>query len=455
MAPQLRKSTQRARLLAGMVQATVERGYEGANVSAVIARARVSRPTFYDYFAAREACFLAALEDLQEQMLEHASRVLVQAEPRGALAAVVGALVDFAAQDPGAGRFLTAEAMTGGPAALALRDDGIERLATLVTAAEQHAAASSPLPDVDARVVLGSVHRMLAMRLRRGETRLQALGEALRAWVASYERPARSRRWASLAYGPRPAPSAHVPATPIQRMPGVFGPGRPRVSEEEVVENHRLRILYAVARLAAERAYGGVLVGDIRRLARVDGQVFYRLFADKQEAFAAAHELGFQQVMDVTSKAFFSAAAWPERSWEAGRALTELLDANPLIGTVGFVEAYAAGPETVQRVEDSHAAFMFFLQDGLVHSKREPPPSREAMEAIIAGVFEIVYLEARKSKPQSARMLGYIAHLWLAPFLGAAASDRFIQTRLERESRRGRSAGKKAPRSRVKRGRAP
>ncbi len=435
MAPQLRKSTQRARLLNGMIQASVQRGYEAANVSAVIALARVSRPTFYDYFADREACFLAALADVQERLLERVAGALEDAGPRQALAGALAELVSFAEEDPTAGRFLTAEAMSGGARALEVREQGIERLAGLVEAAQRGAGASTPLGDLDPRVVLGSVYRMLAMRLRRGDTRLQTLSAALIDWVAAYERPAGSRRWSELTPGKRPALSAHVPAEPVQRMPGVFGPGRPRLTEEEVTENHRLRILYAVARLAAEKGYAAMTITDIKTLARIDGHVFYRLFADKQEAFAAAHELGFQRVMDVTSKAFFSAAAWPERSWEAGRALTQLLDANPLVGTVGFVEAYAAGPETTQRVEDSHAAFMFFLQDGLVHSKREPPPSREAMEAIIAAVFEIIFLQARKPRPQTSRMLAYIAHLWLAPFLGAAASDRFIDTRLAADAK--------------------
>src|SRR6202020_2335024 len=162
--------------------------------------------------------------------------------------------------------------------------------------------------------------------------------------------------------------SQHVPDVPLQRMPGVLPPGRPRVSREEVAENHRLRILYAAARLAEDNGYSATTVAEITRLASVDGRVFYRHFADKQEAFTALHELGFQQVMDVTAKAFFATEGWPRRSWEAGHAPTQLLQANPLVARIGFVEAYAVGPGAVQRIEDSHAAFMFFLQGGLVHS---------------------------------------------------------------------------------------
>jgi AcrR family transcriptional regulator len=183
--------------------------------------------------------------------------------------------------------------------------------------------------------------------------------------------------------------------------------------------------------MAEEKGYLATTVADITKLAGLGGPQFYRLFADKQEAFLAVHELGFQQVMDITAKAYFSGASWPERSWEAGRALAQLLEDNPLIAHVGFVEAYAVGPAAVQRVDDSHVAFMFFLQEGLVFERQESPPSRVAMEAIIASIFEIIYLQAKgRGKPQVTAMLPHIAHLWMAPFLGVRASEAFIDAQL-------------------------
>jgi len=254
-------------------------------------------------------------------------------------------------------------------------------------------------------------------------------------WVAYYSRPVGEHRWRELAPGPAAAPSPHVPDLPIQQMPGLLPPGRPRISEEEVAENHRLRILYAAAKLAESEGYTATTVAEITKLARVDGHVFYRLFSDKQDAFMAVHELGFQQVMDVTSRAFFAGEDWPERSWEGGRALTQLLEANPLVAHVGFVEAYAVGAGAVQRIEDSHIAFTFFLQEGLVYRTQQDPPSRVAMEAIITCIFEIIYRQSRHgAKPEVAVMLPYIAHLWLTPFLGTDEADGFIDGKLEEGS---------------------
>jgi hypothetical protein len=86
----------------------------------------------------------------------------------------------------------------------------------------------------------------------------------------------------------------------------------------------------------------------------------------------------------------------------------------------------------VQRIEDSHTAFMFFLQEGLVYRQQQTPPSRTAMEAIITCIFEIIYRQARHgARPEVATILPYLTHMWLTPFLGPEEADEFIDGKLE------------------------
>jgi AcrR family transcriptional regulator len=422
-----RGSTQRERLLCAMVEVTNRHGYARATVSAVVGEARVSRPSFYAHFSDRDDCLKACMSEIQEELLATIARALRGRPPHAAMAGAVAAALDYASANGARARLLMAESMAGGARALELRDRGIARIAAAIERAQRAAPADASVPNVDARVVVGSVYRLIATRLRRGETAIFKLSEELLVWLAAYEQPAGRPRWRKLSPGPAPALSPHVPNEPIQQTPGLLPPGRPRISELEVAENHRLRILYAVACLAEQKGYAGTTVAEITKLASVEGSTFYRLFADKQEAFSAVLELGFQQMMDVTARGFFAGQGWPQRSWEAARALTQLLDANPLVANLGFVEAYAVGPGAVQRIEDSHTAFMFFLQEGLLQQPEREPPSRVAMEAIVAGIFEIVYLHVRKrGKPQLATLLPHIAHLWLAPFMGSAAADEVI-----------------------------
>jgi AcrR family transcriptional regulator len=443
MAKQARKSTQRSRLLRGIVEATNRHGYGGVSVALVAEEAGVSKPTFYDYFKDRDDCLVAAIDEAQERALEHVSEALTNAREAAPATTMVDGLASFAASNPGMARFLMGEAMAGGTSALDARDEGIRLLAQRLDAAFGESDAGEPLPDLPATVLVATAYRLMAARLRRAEG-VSPLASELPGWLAAYARPARERRWNELVLTPAPQRSPHVPDVPIQKTPGRLPPGRSRLTDEEIAENHRLRVLYTVATLAADKGYAATTVADITRQAGIDGRNFYRLFADKQEAFTAVHELGFQQVMDVTAKAFFSVEGWQRRSWEAGRALTQLLDANPMVAHVGFIEAYAVGQAAVQRIEDSVTAFIFFLQEGLMLTDADTAPTRVGMEAIIASVFEVIYMRVRADpEPDIAAALATIAHLWLTPFVGSRASDKFIDAQLARE-RRGKGARRKS-----------
>ena len=422
-----RKSTQRERLLAGMVAIANSGGYASANVSAVIGEAGVSRPTFYEYFADKDECFLAALADVQERLAGEIRQAVESRAGEHALQATIGALVGFASSEPAMARFLMSEAMAGGPRALDARDEWIGEIEEMIEEAHEQVPPATAIPDVSPRIVIGGTYRLLASRLRRGEPGLSALQEDLLGWIKSYELPAGESQWRSLQPGPAPTPSPFLPETALRAPPGL-PPGRPRLSEEQVAWNHRQRILFAAAQLAEKKGYTATTILDITKAAGIDGRAFYAAFADKQDAFMAVHELGFQEVMAVTARAFFAEASWPERSWEAGRAFTQFLERNPTITHVGFVEAYAVGPGAVQRVEDSHTAFTIFLQEGYQYAPRADPPSRVVLEAIITSVFEIVYRQARASgEPEIAGLLGHIAFLWLAPFVGAEEANALIE----------------------------
>src|SRR5579872_4417770 len=59
---------QRSRMLTAAAEAVEEVGYARLTVAQVIARARVSRKTFYDLFEDREDCFLAVFDRSIDQV---------------------------------------------------------------------------------------------------------------------------------------------------------------------------------------------------------------------------------------------------------------------------------------------------------------------------------------------------------------------------------------------------
>jgi AcrR family transcriptional regulator len=418
-------------------------GYAGATVSAVIAEAGVSKPTFYDYFEDRDECFEAALLDVHAGLLQTLSAALEIGRPERAPQAAVGEMIGFAASHPLRARFLMAEAMAGGPRALDARDRSITELAGAIDTTV--AKAELAIADIPSRVLVGAVYRLLSSRLRRGEPAIAELLEPALEWVESYAVAAKERRWQTLGAASTGPPVS--PAQPQLRAPRALGPGRPRISEEQVAQTQRQRIMFAAAALAEEKGYLASTVDDITKLARVDRRAFYGLFSDKRDAFMAVHELGLQEVMAVSAGAFFTGASWPERIWEGGAALARFLEANPTIAHVGFVEAYSVGPGAAQRVEDSQAAFAIFLQEGYTHREQAVPPSRVVLEAIIKSIFEIIYLRARAStRPALFGTLPYMTFLSLAPFIGVEEANAFVEEKAKQASsdpvRSGRAGGR-------------
>ena len=76
----------RARLVEAATEEFALRGYDGARVDAIVARAEVSKNLVYHYFAGKEALFIAVMERIYVLMRSHhQDDLLKQLEPRAAI----------------------------------------------------------------------------------------------------------------------------------------------------------------------------------------------------------------------------------------------------------------------------------------------------------------------------------------------------------------------------------
>lgn len=423
-----RKGTQRERLLDGMLLAAVRRGYEGASVAQVIAHAGVSRPTFYEYFADKDDCFLAVHQEISEQLFEHVGEAVDAAPPERAVQAGIRALILRAEARPDRARFLVNETLAGGLRVLDQHDRTVEQVVQIIERARAKASPKASTPDLPTRALVSGICGLLAPRLRRNEHDLRELAEQVIDWIDGYSHPTDRHRWRTLEPGPPLPPPEHVSELAL-RVPPALPRGRPKLSSAEVARNQRERILYATADVAASKGYAAATIADITSTAGVDRRVFYANFPDKQQAFLAVHEVGFQQIMAVCASAFFSGSSWPERIWEGIRAGTYFDATYPVLAYIGYVESHAVGSPAIQRVEDSHAAFKMFVQEGYM-STTTPPP-RAVLDAISATIFEIGYYHSRRHQIHLLpRLTPHAVYLVLAPFLGRAEANDFIDEKL-------------------------
>jgi AcrR family transcriptional regulator len=429
-----RKSTQRERLLQAMRAIVVEAGYRDATIAQVIKAAGVSRPTFYEYFRDKEDCFLAVLDGARELVLEELRGVVADAPPEQAAYASATGLVALAKSNPAVVQLVVIESLAAGTRALDIRDMAIRQIADGVERRYDDLDAETPVPDISADALLGTVQRLLAPRLRHSQAALSRLEDELPVWLESYAAPLSQHRWRALA--------PITPTVPPPRLmpllaPSALSPGRPRLSKEQVAEIHRQRILFAAAEISERDGYSATTIGEITKLAGVDSRVFHSLFSDKSDLFVAVHEMHFQRVMSLTASAFFTEGSWPERIWEAGRVFAAVFEESSTLARVSFVESPGGGPSSQERGEQLVGAFKIFLHEGYQYAEPSPAPSPLALEAIAATIFEIAYRQTRQSaKPDLYGLLPHVAFLIIAPFLGTKEANAFIAERPPSDGRR-------------------
>jgi AcrR family transcriptional regulator len=180
------REVQRARMLDAMVLAVAEKGYARVAVADVIERGGVSRKTFYEQFANKEDCFLAAYDAGVDALLDAIDEALGALAPdwlAGARRAVAVYLERMAA-NPAFARAFLIEVLGAGRDALERRDAVQQRFAAQLQAIHHRARADLPaIPDVPPhtfRAAVGAVNELVTAHvLERGAATLPELTDAI------------------------------------------------------------------------------------------------------------------------------------------------------------------------------------------------------------------------------------------------------------------------------------
>ncbi len=220
---------QRSRLLGAAVRAVDELGYSDTSVADITTRARVSRRTFYEQFADREACLAVALED--------ALGVI-----RGELAAVdleglvwrervrqgLWTILSFFDREPVLARVCVVQALRGGPRVLERREAILGQLAAVVDGGRE-GSRGSQCTSLTAEGLVGAAFGIVYARLLKGERRplVELLGELMGMIVLPYMGPVAARREQAMALpatvaslvAPRSAWPARAERDPLESVP--------------------------------------------------------------------------------------------------------------------------------------------------------------------------------------------------------------------------------------------
>jgi AcrR family transcriptional regulator len=149
-----------------MADAVAEKGYARVAVADVIARAGVSRKTFYEQFANKEECFLAAYDAGVDLLLGAIDDAIEEAGGDLLTAARAGteAYLRLLAANPAFARTFLIEVLAAGPEALERRAAVHDRFARQL-AAIQGAAGVDERPPHVFRACVGAIHELVSDRL--------------------------------------------------------------------------------------------------------------------------------------------------------------------------------------------------------------------------------------------------------------------------------------------------
>ena len=173
-------------MLAAMVEAVAERGYARVAVADVIERAGVSRKTFYEQFANKDDCFLAAYDATVDELLATIDEALDALAPDwlGAHRAAVNAYLEALAASPAFARAFLIEVLGAGPEAVNRREVVQHRFAAQLEDVHRRARRDIPqipeVPPYTFRAAVGAVTELVTAHvLEHGAQTLPELADAV------------------------------------------------------------------------------------------------------------------------------------------------------------------------------------------------------------------------------------------------------------------------------------
>jgi AcrR family transcriptional regulator len=423
---------QRERALEAMTQLVSRDGYMDTTVAQITREAGLSRTSFYEHFSDKEACFLAAHEEIAERLGAEVTQAVGDGEPAQALATSIVALSAFATREPAQFQLVTHEALIAGTLLEGARprearDRMIERIELAIEEAQRAAPDATELVDLPVRLVLGGTIRLLGLSMRRvGGAPEPSLG-ALSEWLSFYLVSPGQVRWQSLSSKISVAPAIDVSNGPDRSQPAQNG-----LPAQNLGAVQRERILHATADVVCAHGYLAMSVAEICSSAGVSRDVFYSHFKDKRDALLQTQRLVFEQLIAASAGAFFTVSTpWPERVWDAISAFITWIVEQPTLAHFEFIGGYASGPADAIKLDENILGFLIFLEEGDNYDPQTPEVPRVAREAIACAVVEVLgqYLRHYRSEEIPA-LLPLFAYVILAPFLGPGPANDFIDRQL-------------------------
>lgn len=386
----------RRRLLGAMVAAIAERGYAKATTNEVAALAGVSSNALYKLFGSKEACFLAAIDELREFGMARIREGYGRPEQwEERIRAAFEELLRVLVEQPAAAHVYVVDVYEAGPEGNKRVKEGLADFEGLLAEGFARSPTRAGVPDEVIAAIVAGIQMVIHDHLRCGAIdELPELAAQLGDWALGYETP------------PEPLPDGSVTAPQQQR--------RDDDQDEDVPE----RIVRAVAEVCARDGVTRLTVDAIASTARISLSTLYKHFpGGAEEAFLSAFEEIVRRCLECSRSAYTTEETWPAKMHAVNRELFLYLASEPALAKTALVEVLGGGRNALEQRDLSLAPFEGLLEGGQLLAPRVPAVVRKAI------VFAVYSLVGREIEAGGAERLARLAptatYIELAPYLGA------------------------------------
>jgi AcrR family transcriptional regulator len=167
---------QRERILDAAERLIAEHGCAGTSIEALVKEAGVSSVTFYEFFAGKEECFVAAFDRAVEAGAEEIAQAATGDPASGGLswpeqiATGLRAVIALIGVEPERARLCLVEAQTGGAELSARFEAALDRVAAKLRQGRALDTAPADLPATHEEATAGALAWLLRERLETGDT---------------------------------------------------------------------------------------------------------------------------------------------------------------------------------------------------------------------------------------------------------------------------------------------
>jgi AcrR family transcriptional regulator len=172
----------RAQLIEGLCLSVEQKGYAATTIADIVRHARVSKRTFYEAFADKEECFLAAYRELSDQTMQAVAAAVEPEQPwERQIETAVRAYLSTLDARPALTRTFLLEIQAAGARALEVRREILQQFAELTRGFVDDARKRRPelrrLTPTMAMAIVGGINELMLLKVERA-TRLGDLAEA-------------------------------------------------------------------------------------------------------------------------------------------------------------------------------------------------------------------------------------------------------------------------------------